>query len=115
MAIALLINTAPYGTEGPFNALRLARALQVEEERVELLLMGDAVNTARRGQEPRTAHAALEPLLAELIEGGASVTLCGTCCETRGLKEGDLITGVVVGTIHDFARVVKRSEKVVSF
>jgi uncharacterized protein involved in oxidation of intracellular sulfur len=114
MSVALLVSTSPYGTEGPFNALRLAKALELEDERVELLLMGDAVNTARRGQEPRTAHAALEPMLTELIAGGASVTLCGTCCQTRGLQEADLVDGVVVGTIHDFARIVKSSEKVVS-
>jgi sulfur relay (sulfurtransferase) complex TusBCD TusD component (DsrE family) len=115
MSIALLVNTSPYGTEGPFNALRLAKALELEGEHLELLFMGDAVNTARRSQEPRTAHASLEPMLAELIQGGAGVTLCGTCCQTRGLQEADLIDGVVLGTIHDFARHMKASDKVVSF
>jgi sulfur relay (sulfurtransferase) complex TusBCD TusD component (DsrE family) len=113
--IAVLINASPYGSELPYNALRVAAALELAEQHVEVLLMGDGVNTARRGQEPRAAHAALEPMLAELVEKGAGVTLCGTCCQTRGLQETDLIEGVTVGTIHDFARVIGASDKVVSF
>ncbi len=77
--------------------------------------MGDAVNTARRGQDARGAHASLEALLTELIEKGVGVTLCGTCCQTRGLQETDLIEGAVSGTIHDFARSVRQSDKVISF
>lgn len=115
MSVAVLVNASPYGTEGPFNALRLAQALELAEERVELLLMGDAVNTARRDQDPRGTHASLEALLAALVAKGVSVTLCGTCCQTRGLREADLVEGVVAGTIHDFARVVKGADKVISF
>jgi tRNA 2-thiouridine synthesizing protein D len=115
MSVALLVNTSPYGTEGPFNALRFTQALELAGERVELLFMGDAVNTARRGQDPRSAHASLEALLTELVEKGVNVTLCGTCCQARGLQEDDLVGGAVVGTIHDFARIVKESDKTVSF
>jgi uncharacterized protein involved in oxidation of intracellular sulfur len=114
MPIAVLVNASPYGSELPYNALRVAAALQLDEH-VDLLLMGDAVNTARRGQDPRTAHASLEGLLADLIEKGADVTLCGTCCQTRGLLEVDLVEGVVVGTIHDFSRVLRACDKVISF
>jgi uncharacterized protein involved in oxidation of intracellular sulfur len=115
MSIAMLINASPYGTEQPFNALRLAQALELAGEKVELLFMGDGVNAARRGQEPRGAHASLEALLSELVEKGVEVTLCGTCCQTRGLQHPDLIEGAVTGTIHDLARIVQRSDKVVSF
>ncbi len=77
--------------------------------------MGDAVNTARRGQDPRSAHASLEAMLTELVEKGVSVMLCGACCQTRGLSEAVLVDGVVAGTVHDFARTLKSSDKVVSF
>ncbi len=114
MSIAVLVNASPYGSELPYNALRVAAALQLEE-RVEVLLMGDAVNTARRDQEPRAAHASLEGLLVDLVEKGVDVTLCGTCCRTRGLQEADLVDGVAVGTIHDFSRVLRDCDKVISF
>ena len=61
------------------------------------------------------SHASLEALLKALIEKGVGVTLCGTCCQARGLRESDLIEGVVSGTIHDFARSVNQSDKVISF
>ena len=77
--------------------------------------MGDAVNLARHGQDPRAAHASLEALLTELLEKGCGVTVCGTCCQTRGLQEADLVEGAVVGTIHDFAHTVRDADKVVSF
>ena len=115
MSVAIIVNASPYGTEQPFNALRLAQALELAGENVELLFMGDAVNTARRGQDPRSAHASLEALLGELVAKGVGGTLCGTCCQTRGLQESDLIEGVVSGTIHDLARVVRGSDKVISF
>ena len=35
--------TAPYGSEGPYNAFRLADALALRDEHVEVFLMGDAV------------------------------------------------------------------------
>jgi uncharacterized protein involved in oxidation of intracellular sulfur len=115
MSVAVLVNASPYGSELPYNALRLAVALELAGEEVEVLLMGDAVTTARRDQDPRAAHASLEVLLNELVEKGAGVTLCGTCCQTRGLQEADLVERVSVGTIHDFARVVRSSDKVISF
>jgi uncharacterized protein involved in oxidation of intracellular sulfur len=115
MPVTVLVNASPYGSELPYNALRLAVALELAGEEVEVLLMGDAVNTARRGQDPRAAHASLEGLLTQLVEKGAGVTLCGTCCQTRGLQEPDLLDGVTTGTIHDFARVVRSSDKVISF
>ena len=47
MSVLLVVNTAPYGSEGPYNAFRLADALAVREEHVEVFLMGDAVPAAR--------------------------------------------------------------------
>jgi uncharacterized protein involved in oxidation of intracellular sulfur len=110
MSTAVLVNASPYGSEMPYNALRLAAALELAGEEVELLLMGDAVNTARRGQDPRAAHTSLEALLTELVGQGVHVTLCGTCCQTRGLNKGDLIEHVTIGAIHDFAQAVRSSD-----
>jgi sulfur relay (sulfurtransferase) complex TusBCD TusD component (DsrE family) len=41
--------------------------------------------------------------------------LCGTCCQTRGLQEPDLVKGAVVDTIHDFSRVLRACDKAISF
>ena len=88
MSVLLVVNTPPYGSEGPYNAFRLADALALRDQHVEVFLMGDAVHAARAGQDPRGAHASLEQMLAALLEKGVDVSCCGTCCATRGLTEG---------------------------
>ena len=115
MVATLIVNGSPYGTELPYNALRLAGALLLKEQWVELFFLGDGVHTARRGQDPRGAHASLEEMLTELIGKGAVATLCGTCCQARGVTATDVVDGARLGTIHDLADLVARSDRVVSF
>jgi uncharacterized protein involved in oxidation of intracellular sulfur len=115
MATALIVNSSPYGTETPYNALRLAGAIAVQDEFLELFLLGDGVHLARAGQDPREAHASLEAMVRELLGRGVVVTACGTCCQTRGLPPGDLVGGVTVGTIHDLAALVARSDRTLTF
>jgi uncharacterized protein involved in oxidation of intracellular sulfur len=115
MSVLLVVNTPPYGSEGPYNAFRLADALALRDEHVEVFLMGDAVGAARAGQDPRGAHAALEQLLAGLLEKGVAVSCCGTCCTTRGLTEDQLVEHARVATIHDLAEATVRSAQVISF
>jgi uncharacterized protein involved in oxidation of intracellular sulfur len=58
-SVLIVVNTAPYGSEGPYNAFRLAEARALRDEHVEVFLMGDAVD----------------------------VPCCGACCTARGLAE----------------------------
>jgi uncharacterized protein involved in oxidation of intracellular sulfur len=115
MAVLVVVSTAPYGSEGPYNAFRLADALALRDEHVEVFLMGDAVWAARAGQDPRGAHTSLQQMAESLLEKGVDVTCCGTCCTTRGLAEHDLIPQVRVGTVHDLAVAMVRADKAVSF
>ncbi len=115
MSVLLVVNTAPYGSEGPYNAFRLADALALRGEHVEVFLLGDAVGAARAGQDPRGAHASLEQMLAGLLEKGVDVSCCGTCCATRGLTEAQFVAHARVATIHDLAEATVRSDRVVSF
>ena len=115
MSVLIVVNTAPYGSEGPYSAFRLAEALAPRDAHVEVFLMGDAVHAARAGQDPRGAHASLELMLLGLLERAVDVSCCGTCCITRGLAEDDVVPGVRVETIHDLAAAIARSDKVVSF
>jgi uncharacterized protein involved in oxidation of intracellular sulfur len=114
-SVLIVVNTAPYGSEGPYNACRLAEALALRDEHVEVFLMGDAVHAARAGQDPRGAHASLEQMLRGLLEGAVDVSCCGACCAARGLTVDDVIPGVRAQTIHDLAAATARSDKVVSF
>ena len=113
--ITFIINDAPYGTEKPWNALRLAKALVVIKKKVNIFLMGDAVPLAKKGQQTPTGYYNLAQMLGELIVLGAEVRACGTCINSRGLKEEDLVDGVIVGKMLDLARWVAESTKVVTF
>ena len=115
MAILLVVTTAPYGSEGPYSAFRLADSLALRGEHVEVFLMGDAVGAALAAQDPRGAHASLEQMLEGLLEKGVDVSCCGTCCSARGIAEDRLVEHARVATIHDLAEATVRCERVVSF
>jgi len=86
MSVPIVVNTAPYGSEGPYHAFRLAAARAPRDEHVGVFLMGDAVDVSR----------------------------CGNCYAARGLAGDDLIPGVRAQTIHDLAAVTARSDRVVA-
>ena len=44
--ITFIINDAPYGSERPYNGLRLALSLTKSNEEVRVFLMADAVTCA---------------------------------------------------------------------
>lgn len=115
MAVLLVVTTAPYGSEGPYNACRLADALALRGEHVEVFLMGDGVGAALAAQDPRGAHASLEQMLVALLEKGVEVSCCGTCCAARGITEDHLVEHARVATIHDLAEATVRCDRVVSF
>lgn len=116
--ITIILNSAPYGDEKVWNALRLAGALisAAIKMKVKIFLLGDAVTTAKKGQKPPEGYYNLEKMLKELIEKGVEVVACVTCTDARGLTQKDLVEGVRIGTtVQDLARWVKESEKVLSF
>jgi sulfur relay (sulfurtransferase) complex TusBCD TusD component (DsrE family) len=115
MSVLLVVTSAAYGSEGPYNAFRLADAFAVREEHVQMFLMGDAVCAALAGQDPHGAHMSLEQMLVALLEKGVEVECCGTCCSERGISEDRLVEHSRVATIHDLAEATVRCDRVVSF
>jgi uncharacterized protein involved in oxidation of intracellular sulfur len=113
--ITLVINDAPYGIEKPWNALRLAKALAVLKEKINIFLLGDAVLIAKKGQQTPAGYYNLAQMLGELIALGAEVRACGTCLNSRGLKKEELIEGVIIGKMLDLARWVQGSSRVLNF
>ena len=115
--VTLIVNSAPYGTQGPYNAFRLALAFATvaEEPRVQVFLLSDAVIAARRGQNPGKDSYNLEYMLKEMLANGVAVRLCITCCNERGLTQGEVVEGAVIGTMHALAEAVLASDKVLSF
>lgn len=113
--ITIIINDAPYGTEKPWNALRLAKTLIAVKQKINIFLMGDAVVLAKSGQQTPTGYYNLAQMLGELLALGVEVRACGTCVSSRGLKEEDLVEGVAIGKMLDLARWCAESPKVITF
>lgn len=114
MNVLVVATSSPYGSDGTANALRLAAALVLRGEWVDIFLMGDGVYAARRGQDPGTLAASVELQVNEVVEKGARLTLCGTCCRSRGIQAADVVDGARLGTIHDLAALSVSADRVIS-
>lgn len=102
-------------TSGPEALERLNQAVTVAATAlasgvsVSLWLAGDSVDLAvpGRANEWTLEHAArLVDLRDALIDGGATVTVCGQCAARRSLSADDLVAGVVIRGAASFLEEV---------
>jgi uncharacterized protein involved in oxidation of intracellular sulfur len=115
MNVLVIVNDQPYGSERPYNALRLATALS-KREGVELrvFLFGDAVMCAIAGQQLPEGHYHLDRMLKPLIRRG-EVACCGTCMDARGLEEAKLVEGARRSTLEELADWALWAERTLTF
>jgi uncharacterized protein involved in oxidation of intracellular sulfur len=91
--VLVIVNDQPYGSERPYNALRLAGSLAKRKDvELRVFLMGDAVACAVAGQKLPDGHYHVDRMLLPLIRRG-EVGCCGTCLDARGLDEQLLVDG----------------------
>ncbi len=103
MNLLVIVNDQPYGSERPFNALRLADALSKRDGvEVRVFLMGDAVACAVAGQQLPDGHYHLDRMLKGVLHR-AAVGCCGTCLDARGLHERQLVDGARRSTLAELA------------
>jgi uncharacterized protein involved in oxidation of intracellular sulfur len=97
--------------------LRLAEALSCSGEgiRVNIFLIGDAVNAAKKGQKPAKGFYNIERMLEDLVKVGVCINVCHTSMNLRGLTEQDLVKGTEMGTITGLSKWIMKGQKVVSF
>lgn len=116
MHILLIVNDSPYGSERPYQALRLAGALLESEEDLELTfyLTADGVYCARRGQQTPQGYYNIERMLKPILRRG-SVMACRTCLEARGLALPDLVEGVREARLGELAQFTLEADKVLVY
>lgn len=115
--LLFIINSAPYGNESFFSALRLA--LQIQEQHktsteIKLFLMSDAVTAGLAKQNPAEGYH-LQQMLEILTAQGARVKLCKTCTNARGITDLPLADGVEIGTLIELADWTFEADKVLNF
>lgn len=113
--VTVVLNDAPYGIEKVWNALGLATALLVSEEKVNIFLLGDAVVAAKAGQETPKGYYNLGELTKNVLPRGGTIKACGTCLKARGIKVEELVEGVQVGRMMELANWIKESDKSLTF
>jgi len=114
MKALFILNDPPYGTEGSFNGLRLAKALQAKGADVTVFLMADAVACAKAGQKVPQGYYNLELMVKSVARKG-EVLLCGTCMAARGLTDAEIVEGARRSTMDELAERTLAAERVLVF
>lgn len=117
MNLLMILNDAPYGTERTYNGLRLAMNLlsKAEGTQVTVFLMGDAVSSAKAGQQTPTGYYNVERQLKGVLSRKGEVLLCGTCMDARGIKETEIVEGSRRSTLDELTEKTVSAEKVLVF
>ena len=113
--VTLIIFESAYGKERAWNALRMAQGLVAKGIGVNIFLIEDGVNGAKKGQKPPEGYYNLEKMLEGLIKGGVKVRACITCLKARGLAQEDLVAGVEIGKTLELGDWIMESHAVISF
>lgn len=115
MNILVIVNDQPYGSERPYNALRLAGSLAKRTDvALRVFLLGDSVACAVAGQNVPDGHYHLDRMLKPLIRSG-EVACCGTCLDARGLREDQLVEGARRSTLDELTEWTLWAEKTLTF
>ena len=117
MSTLIVLNRLPYdGTDVTWNALRLAGKLVEDGEEVRLFLMNDSVDLARDVTEPPEGYFDLVEMTRELIAGGVSVKVCGTCQVRCGIHKGQpYYEGAHKATMAELSEWVLTSDRILTF
>jgi len=117
MKTLFILNGAAYGDERSYNGLRLAGALAKREgNQVRVFLMGDAATSAKDGQKVPEGFYNVQLMLGRIVRATpASVGVCGTCMDARGMKVEELMAGAHRGTLDELADWSEWAEQVFVF
>ncbi|MEO8332078.1 MAG: DsrE family protein [Gallionella sp.] len=117
MKTLFILNAPPYGSEGSYNALRLAGTLVGRpNNEVRVFLIGDAASCAKSGQKVPTGFYSIQIMLNKVIRAApGTVGVCGSCMDARGIAEPDLVEGSHKSTMAELAEWTEWADKVLVF
>ncbi len=116
MSYLFIVNEPPYGSELPYNALRLAMTLQKEQEAtVNIFFMGDSVICALKNQKTPDGYYNMERMVKSVARKNGKIYLCGTCMDARGITEDHIIELTKRSTMSELAELTASADKVLTF
>jgi len=116
--ITFILNHQPYdGSDVTWNALRLAKELHSNQEKVHIFLMNDAVDLARDKMiKPESYDHDLVVMLKEMYKDGVSLQVCGSCNTRCGiLKNEPYFDESISSTMKVLSDWVSQSKQVLTF
>jgi uncharacterized protein involved in oxidation of intracellular sulfur len=116
MDILIIVQDAPYGSERPYQALRMAGALLKIDPDVDLTVYftGDGVSCLKAGQQTPDGFYNLERMLKPVVRKGM-VMACRRCCEARGLTADELVDGARIVRLAEPASLLLDADKVLMY
>ena len=116
MKTLFILNDASYGSERPYNALRLAGSLsKVEGEEVKAFLIGDAAACAKSGQKVPEGYYNIQVMIGRVVRNRGQVGVCGTCIDARGIAESELLEGTHKSSLVELTAWTQWADKVIVF
>lgn len=117
MQFLMILNDSPYGTERPYNALRLANALVKNDPTTAMTVffLADAVGCVRKGQKTPEGYYNVERMLKRLSGANHQLLACGSCMDARGLTDADLVDSARRSSMDELAAATVRADKVLVF
>ena len=113
--ITIIINELPYKNDKAWNALRLAGKLLNQDVKVKIFLLEDGVDVGKENQDVKGKEYNLEELTKKLLAKDVPFIVCSTCLKVCGISKEKLIYEIIDGHMSDLAKLVKESEKVLTF
>lgn len=113
--ITIIINELPYKNDKAWNALRLAGELLNQDVKVKIFLLEDGVDVGKENQDAKGKEYNLEELTKKLLAKNVPFLARSTCLKVCGISREKLIDGIVEGHMSDLAKLVKESDKVLTF
>jgi sulfur relay (sulfurtransferase) DsrF/TusC family protein len=112
-SVCVVVTKAPYGREDAFGGLRLALSGVTHGSQFTVVLRGDGVWSALRGQRAEAiGMPSNESVVSDILEMGGEVWAEEGALAPRGLSPGDLVEGVRVAPTERLDGVIMRHDAV---
>ncbi len=98
--------------------MRMAMALQkdhTDKVEIRIFLLADAVFCGLQNQNTPKGYYNIERMLKSVIQRGGKIKRCGGCSEARGIDQLQLIEGVQLSNMKEFAQWTVECDKVITF
>jgi len=111
LTFTIAIGSGQYTIERPYTMLRFAYTALLDGHKINIFLVEDGIWVGHKDQDP-TTYDNVGQWLANVIEEGAKVLVCGVCMRARGMKEEELMEGCTSTTMHGFLEMCVEADKI---